>query len=463
MERNSQNSRRSFIKKVAGTAIAAGVTPTILLAGEKSSAKVINYQKQISANDNIQIALIGGGIQGTADVRVARTVPGVQLMAVADLYDGRLVRAKELYGNDIFTTRDYREILTRPDIDAVILAVPDHLHSEIGIEVMKAGKALYCEKPVVHKIEQGHEMIQAEKDTQQLLQVGSQRVSSIVYAKARELFRAGAIGELNFVEAYYDRHSAQGAWQYSLPPDASEETVDWDRFLSDKAPKIPFDPIRFFRWRNYRDYGTGVAGDLFVHLFSGIHFILDSNGPNRIMTSGGLRYWKDGREVPDIMVGIYDYPKTKAHPEFTLTLRVNFVDGSGGGQQFRFVGSEGQMTVTGSMVSIKKKRMSTAPGYTINTFPQALQEQFLKEYNARYPEKFEVLGPEEEQYRAPQGYDQNYDHFVNFFNAIRNKTKVVEDGTFGFRAAAPALISNISYFEKRIVNWNPETMMFGNV
>jgi len=460
METHSENSRRNFIKKVAGTALAASVTPVMLLAGEnKPVSQIIDYQKKIAANDNIQFALIGGGIQGTSDTMTAMTVPGVKLMAVADLYDGRLIRAKELYGNDIFTTRDYREILARQDIDAVILAVPDHLHSEIGIEVLKAGKALYCEKPVVHKIDQGHDMIRAERETKQLVQVGSQRVSSIVYAKARELFQAGAIGELNFVEAYYDRQSAQGAWQYSLPPDASEKTIDWNRFLSDKAPKVDFDPIRFFRWRNYRDYGTGVAGDLFVHLFSGIHFILDSNGPNRILTSGGLRYWNDGRDVPDIMVGIYDYPKTPAHPEFTLTLRVNFADGSGGGQQFRFIGSEGQMVVSGNTVSIKKKKMSLAPGYTINTFPKALQEQFLKEYNSKYPERFEVLGPQEEEYSAPKGYSQNYDHFVNFFDAIRNKTKVVEDTTFGFRAAAPALLSNTSYFEKKIVNWNPKTMV----
>src|SRR5699024_9211001 len=115
-------------------------------------------------------------------------------------------------------------------------------------------------------------------------------------------------------------------------------------------------------------------------------------------------------------------------------------DGSGGGQQFRFIGSEGQMLLQGNTVSIKKKRMSDAPGYSINTFPEAIQEEFLKEYRKKYPEKYEVIGPSEEEYSAPRGYDQNYDHFDNFFTAIRNKTKVVEDATFGVRAAAPALL-----------------------
>ncbi|MBK1441855.1 Gfo/Idh/MocA family oxidoreductase [Parapedobacter sp. ISTM3] len=460
MKTDNQHSRRNFLKKMASTAVAASVAPTILLPRNGNVlSREIAYRKTFGANDHIQIGLIGGGIQGTSNMESALKVPGVKLMAVADLYDGRLVRAKELYGHDMATTKDYREILNRPDIDAVVVAVPDHLHAQIGIEALKAGKALYCEKPMTKLIEEGHALIKAAHETKQLVQVGSQRVSSIIYAKARELFRAGAIGELNLVEAYYDRHSAQGAWQYSLPLDASPETVDWDRFLSDKAPKIPFDPLHFFRWRNYQRYGTGVAGDLFVHLFSGIHFVLDSKGPNRIMTSGGLRYWKDGRDVPDLMVGIYDYPKTESHPEFTLTLRVNFADGSGGGQQFRFIGSEGQMIISGRGVSIKKKRLAEAPGYTINTFPEAMQEAFLKTYHEKYPAKFEVIGPQEEEYTAPREYSDSYDHFANFFNAIRNKTGVVEDAVFGLRAAGPALLSNTSHFERKIVHWNPETMV----
>jgi len=454
-----EKDRRNFIKKLTGSMLLAGSSANMLLAKEGSSVhELARPGQKVAANDNIQIACIGTGIMGMGDTKTALKLPGVKLMAVADLYDGRLTRAKELFGNDIQTTRDYSEILNRKDIDAIILATPDHLHSQIGIEALKAGKHVYCEKPMVHKIEQGYDMIKAQKDSKKVFQVGSQRVSSIIYTKAKELYQAGAIGELNFVEVYYDRHSAQGAWQYSLPPDASPQTVDWNRFLSDKAPKIPYDPMRFFRWRNYQDYGTGVAGDLFVHLFSGMHYILDSKGPNRIMTSGGIRYWKDGRDVPDFMVGIYDYPKTASHPAFNLTLRVNFEDGSGGGSGFRFVGNDGQITVSGNTVTVKKKKMAKAPGFTIDTFPKDLQEKFLVEYRAKYPEQPEMSSPEMEEYKAPAGYDDRLDHFANFFDAIRNNKPVLEDAVFGFRAAGPALLSNKSYFEKSTLGWDPEEM-----
>ena len=170
------------------------------------------------------------------------------------------------------------------------------------------------------------------------------------------------------IEAWWDRNSAIGAWQYSIPPDASPATVDWDRFLG-SAPKVPFEPIRLFRWRNYRDYGTGVAGDLFVHLFSGMHFIMDAVGPTRVFSTGGLRFWKDGRDVPDIMLGLCDYPETANHPAFNLALRVNFVNGSGETYGFRFVGSEGVLSI-GDGVTVSKQPRESEPGYTIDTFPK---------------------------------------------------------------------------------------------
>jgi predicted dehydrogenase len=356
-------------------------------------------------------------------------------------------------------TRDYREILARPDVDAVIVATPDHWHSRIAIDAMRAKKAVYLEKPMVHDLEEGPQLIQVEKETGQILVVGSQRVSSAVYEKAGELFRAGAIGTLNMVEARYNRNSAIGAWQYSIPTDASPQTMDWDRFLG-SAPKRPFDPVRFFRWRNYWDYGTGVPGDLFVHLFSGIHFALGANGPRRVAAMGGLRRWKDGRDAPDVMVGLFDYPETANHPPFTMSLQVDFADGSGGSQEFRFVGDEGIMTISGAGVGVSRRAPETEPGYTISTFAEAQQKAFLEEYRKKYPKPPEGALAEsgETLYAQPRGYSDHREHFARFFHAVRTKGRVVEDATFGYRAAAPALLCNQSYREGRTLGWDPEAM-----
>jgi len=430
-----------------------------LSAAAAGLAAPLLAQTRRSANDNIQVALIGAGGMGSEDARSSLKVGGVKLVAVSDIYQGRLVRAKENWGNDLFTTRDYREVLARPDIDAVLVGTPDHWHRQVSIDAMNAGKDVYCEKPMVQHVDDGKPVIEAAQKTGRIIQIGSQRVSSIVYQKARELIQAGSIGQLNMVEAWWDRNSAIGAWDYSIPPDATPENIDWDRFLG-RAPKVPFEPVRLFRWRNYQDYGTGVAGDLFVHLFSGMHFITGAIGPQRVYATGGLRYWKD-RDVPDVLLGLYDYPASDTLPAFNLALRVNFVDGAGESSGFRFVGSEGILTI-GNGVTVTKTPRETEPGYTIDTFAKATQEQFLKQYREKYPEQHvtaDAIRPEvEDKYLPPPGYSDHLEHHRTFINAVRTRKPVVEDAVFGFRAAGPALLSNVSYFEKRVCLWDAKTM-----
>ncbi len=416
----------------------------------------------MAANDKIQIATIGFGGMGMGDTAYAVSVPGVQLVAVADIYDGRLNRVKELYGNQILTTRDYREILSRRDIDAVIIATPDHWHARIAIDALNAGKHVYCEKPMVHSIDEGKGVIEAQRKSGRTFQVGSQYVSSLVYQKARDLLKTGAIGQLNMVEAWLDRNTAIGAWQYSIPPDASPANIDWDRFLGN-APKRPFEPIRLFRWRNYRDYGTGVAGDLFVHLLSGLHFATGSLGPSRILATGGLRYWKDGRDVPDVMLAMLDYPACPAHPEFTLALRVNLKSGVPREQfGFRFVGSDGVMTTSMTGVVLTSTPPEGEPGYTIGTFPKAVQEKFLQEYRRKYPPmrpNADSLRPDrEDRYVPPREHNAHLEHHRAFYAAVRAGQPSIEDAVFGFRAAGPALLSNVSYFERRMCNWDAQAM-----
>jgi predicted dehydrogenase len=434
-----------------------------LEAGAGGSAALSLLQSPtVSANDKIRVGCIGMGNMGLGDVKTISTVPGVEFVAVADIYEGRLTNAKERFGKQIFTTRDYRELLARPDIDAVIIATPDHWHAVQAVDALKAGKHVYCQKPMVQDPADGHKVIAAEKASGKILQVGSQRVSSILYARLREVIKEGKIGEIRMIEAFYDRNSALGAWQYVIPHDASPSTVDWDRFLG-SAPKRPFEPIRLFRWRNYQDYGTGIAGDLFVHLFSGIHYVMDSNGPERVYASGGTYYWLDGRDVPDLMIGLYDYPKTDKHPAHQITLRVNFEAGTGGGQAFRFVGTEGYITLdVGNGFTINSIPREARPGYDLEPFPKHVKDNFLAGYKQKYPDQVpsaDSMRPSaSSSFRLPQGYTEQYAHHANFIDAIRNKRPVIEDATFGLRAAAPALLSNTSYFEKRQVLWDPVAM-----
>jgi len=454
-------SRRGFISKFAKSVVGASLLPNIITAADRQRniRSLSRANEKYSANDQIQLAVIGAGGMGTADTNTAITVPGVKLVAACDLYDGRLADARKKWGNDIYTTRDYREILERNDIDAVIIATPDFWHKDISVAAMNKGKSVYCEKPMVHDISEGPAVVEAQrKNGKVVYQVGSQGMSSLGNEKARQLLKEGAIGQLNYAEGFWARMSPFGAWQYPIPADASPKTVDWDAYLA-ITTRRDFDPLRFFRWRNYRDYGTGVSGDLFVHLFSSLHFVTGSVGPNKVMATGGLRYWKDGREVPDIMLGMFDYPETEAHPAFNLSLRVNFVDGTGGTNYLRMVGSEGSMTVEWEKVTLYRNKAYAA------TDDPLLQTKAGATGNGKayvYDRK-DMLPPEKLEYVAEEGYKgAHFDHFYNLFNAMRTGGKVHEDALFGYRAAAPALLCNDSYFQNRIIQWDPQQLKLVN-
>jgi predicted dehydrogenase len=445
-KKNQDQSRRAFLNKFSKSVAAAALLPNISNAA--SSEKVVDLfrQKKISANDHLQIALIGAGGMGTADANTAITLPGIKLVAACDLYDGRLADAKKKYGNDIFTTKDYKEIINRKDVDAVIVATPDHWHKDISVAAMNAGKHVYCEKPMVHDVSEGAAVVEAQKRNKVVFQVGSQGMSSLGNEKAKELLAAGAIGKLNYAEGFWARNSPWGAWQYDIPGDASDKTVDWKAFqhgLSD----LPFDAKRFFRWRCYKDYGTGVSGDLFVHLFSSLHFITNSIGPNKVMATGGLRYWKDGREVPDILLGMFDYPDTNVHPAFNLSLRVNFVDGTADNTYLRLVGNEGSMNVEWDKVTLTKNKSYAAVDDPLLS---------TKTNQSTNYDRKKMLPPDTTVFKAEEGYKgAHYDHFNHFFTCIRTGATSNEDALFGYRAAAPALLCNDSYFKEKAIKWDP--------
>ncbi len=457
MSTSNGNSRRSFLTKVVKGVAGASLFPGIITAADRKRnlMSLSRANESYGPNDQVQIALIGSGGMGVADATTAITVPGVKLIAACDLYDGRIEEARKRWNTVQFTTRDYREILERKDIDAVIIATPDHWHKDISVAAMNKGKSVYCEKPMVHDISEGPAIIAAQNKNKVVYEVGSQGVSSLGNEKAKQLLKEGAIGQLNYAEGFWARMSPFGAWQYPVPADASPQTVDWEKFVSN-VTKRAYDPLRFFRWRNYRDYGTGVSGDLFVHLFSSLHFVTNAVGPEKILATGGLRYWKDGREVPDVMLGMFDYSQTKDHPPFNLSLRVNFVDGTGGTNYLRMVGSEGSMTVEWDKVTLYRNKAYAA------TDDPLLQTK--KETGNPYVyERKDMLPPEKLEYEAEKGYKgAHFDHHYNFINAIRNSKNVNEDAHFGYRAAAPALLCNDSYFNNRIMQWDPVNLKIIN-
>src|SRR6266699_2988564 len=252
-----------------------------------------------------------------------------------------------------------------------------------------------------HTVEDGFAMIDAAQKGNRIVQVGSQRVSSIVYARAKEIYDSGKLGEVCHVEAHWDRNSPSGAWVYPIPPDASEQTIDWNAFL-DGAPKRPFSPERFFRWRCFADYGEGLPGDLFVHAISGIHFVTGTNTvAKRAQSTGGLFRFKDGRDFPDLIETFYDYPTFR----WPAQLRNEYL----------------------------QKFQQEHPA------PTALE--------AKVSEGTEVFG-------APTGYSDLVDHEANFFNAVRSRKKVVENEEFGNNAAIGCHLANHSYFKESAAVWD---------
>jgi predicted dehydrogenase len=458
-----QNNRRNFLKNIGGSVALLAVGNTAS-ANNHTPSSLIKSNIKVSANDKIRIGLIGCGIIGHFDTDTALKVPGVELVAVCDLYTGRLEGAKEKWGNHLFTTRDYRELLNRKDIDAVLICTPDNWHQKISIDAMRAGKHVYCEKPMVQKIEQGWGIINTQKETGKVFQVGSQMATAVGILEAKKKFKEGAIGELTMIQSFCDRSDARGAWQYSIPLDASPETIDFNTFLGD-APKVPFDAKRFFRWRNYKDYGTGAAGDLIVHLLTGIHTITEAKGPNMISSIANLKLWKDGRDAYDIFNAIMNYQASVKHGAFHVTTRVNLTDGEGKGPfGLKLIGTEGVIDVNGNGFKLRTIKRRAVPGYggydSFDSFSKKQKEEFKKWYKSEYGDDTDGgydLG-KEMAFDAPNDYDDRLDHMIVFFNGIRTGSAIPEDASFGLRAAAPSIACNLSAEQLKPIHWDPISM-----
>jgi predicted dehydrogenase len=440
-------SRRKFLQNSTGMVGALATANTIFLDPEPIAAS----PRPVPPSDRIRLGIIGVGMQGAPLLASAITLPGVECVAACDLYDGRHTLAKEIVNNpNLPTTRRYKELLDNKEVDCLIVAVPDHWHKQVVVDAVNAGKDVYCEKPMSHTAAEGFEMAAAQQKTNRIVQIGSQRVSSVIYGKAKELIAQGAIGDLCMVEGSLGRNDPTGAWEYPPPTDLSPQTLDWDTWLG-TAPKRPFDPLLFARWRCWKEYGTGVAGDLLVHLVSGIIYALNWNEPpKQAMAIGGILRWKDGRNMPDVHAALFQYGDIPVYTRLNL--------GTESPEVVRFQGSKGYIEVTElSLTHVPQPGVDTSPSYYAQSFPHAMQEEYFKKWHAEHdpPPGREPL-PETSTYRGPS-YDDIKPHLAKFFEAVRTRKPVTEDAVFGNHAALACHMANESYFRKTAVTLDAAT------
>jgi predicted dehydrogenase len=437
--------RREFVRLGAGAAVAGAAVKTTLLEPGAMAAET---------GRTIRFAMVGTGIRGCDLLRAARTVPTGVCVGAADLYRTRLQAAKEAWGGEFETTGDYRRLLDRKDVDAVFVATSDHHHRRVTLDAVAAGKDVYCEKPISHNVADGVAMVEAVEAGKRIFQAGSQRVSNIVNKKAAQIYASGRLGEVHRIDAHINRNSPGGAWTYPIPPDANPETIDWKAFLED-APERPFDPVRFFRWRCFADYGSGLGGDLFVHLLSGIQGITGINTvASRAYSSGGLYHYKDGRDFPDLLETIYDYPSVDGGMQVHLHCNQN---NNEGGDTIAIYGRKGTMVVVGNTLTFTPQDVTPRfEPYGWGGMTVAQKKQGLDEWNAAHPATAPELD-EVESYTATPGYNDTADHIANFFRAVETRERVTEDEVFGSNAAIGCHLANYSYFHRTVATWDAAT------
>jgi predicted dehydrogenase len=438
----SRFSRREFLEIGA---VAAGAS--LAGQGNLARAQVLSNTRASPPSDRVRFGIVGVGMQGSGLLEESIAMDGVECAAACDLYDGRHTLAREIARADLPVTRRYQALLDNKDIDCIVAAVPDHWHHRIVVDAVSAGKDVYCEKPMSHNAAEGVAMMEAAKKSGRIVQVGSQRVSSQICAKAKEMISQGMLGDLMLVEAALGRNEPTGAWQYPPPPDLSPRNLDWDTWLG-TAPKRPFDPVVFARWRCWKEYGTGVAGDLLVHLISGTMFMLGINEPpTQAMAVGGIRRWKDGRNMPDVHVVNFSYGG------LPMSMRLNL--GTAIQEVYRIHGSKGILDITSTTVTFTPQSgTDTNPSYYASSYPRALRDAYVKKWHEDNDPKlgqqpmFEAIT-----IRGPH-FDDTRPHLWNFFEAVRSRKPVVEDAVFGHHAALACHMANESYFRKSAVTWD---------
>jgi predicted dehydrogenase len=428
--------RREFIGRTVAGAATAGLALTAPAIGRVASP-----------NERVTVGIIGAGIRGLEQMKAVLTVKG-NVAVVCDLYDGHFRRANEIQANTP-TTREFREVLDRKDLDAVVIATSDHWHAPIAIAAMQAGKDVYCEKPMTHTIPEALEMVRTSKETGRVVQVGSQSLSMESTQKGKAWVDAGEIGTVYMVQCEIYRPDPVGAWKYPVPPDASPQTVDWDGYLGN-APKRPFDAARFFQFRNWWDYGTGIAGDEYVHLLSRVHYLMNTQFPLSAVANGGIYKWTGDREVPDIHNTLYNYGK------FQVVVMANLVSNFEGGEIVRFMGDKGTVVLTEESASLLPYDEEWTYDYPLGSWPSDTKDPFMA---AHKNDPTADIGtykkqPHRKSQHLRQRAEGTEDHLRNFFAAVKSRQQPIENVDFGCGTAVACHMANLSYLKKERLFWD---------
>src|SRR5690242_5722012 len=303
--------RRDFLKTAGAAGMSLGLANSALAGrGAKTSSRVLG------ANDRINVGVIGvggrGSYVGAQFAKIGQKNNSCQIVAVCDVYAKRKREASERLKCDGFM--DYREVLARPDVDAVIVATPDHWHAKIALDAMDHGKDVYLEKPMCHTNEEIRKLVSTVKETKRVLQVGSQTTSGDQWWKARKAIADGMIGQMIMSQGSYHRNSFDGEWNWPIdvaagPDKKGDDYIDWKMWLG-SAPARPWSPDRYFRFRKYWDYSGGIATDLFYHVVAPMNICWgEPQFPSKVVAGGGIYEFHDEREVPDTFHLIGEYPR----------------------------------------------------------------------------------------------------------------------------------------------------------
>jgi predicted dehydrogenase len=429
--------RRDFMKS---TVMATTVTAA---AGRRVSATT-------APSDRLRVGFIGCGARAQQLMQAVVGMPDLEVVALCDAYTGRIDRARARTGGKAIVYKDYRDLLSSSSVDAVFIATPDHWHKTMAIDAVGANKDVYLEKPMTFAIADGQAIVDAVARSRRILQVGSQGISSAATAKARELIKSGALGQVTMVRAAYNRNGDSGAWLYPIPPDASPATVNWEQFVG-PAPKRPFDLNRFFRWRCYWDYSGGIATDLFVHLVTEYHHALDLKAPSTVMAAGANYRYKTTHEVPDTVNALLMYPEG-----LTASLTCTFNNAEGTASGLEILGTRGSLALRDGGLAFTPETGHDDNRWVVSSWAEEAERKYygdpkVQAVESPWLEAGHLQGGT--QTWRSDGRDDDYTHIANFVASVRTRTQPVEDASFGHRAAACAHMVNQSIREKRIIEW----------